>query len=82
MGTQKNNLKVCEKARKFSIRIVPEISYAANILSQVYRFHNTNSDDEIEEKLYLKLLGRVVRVGVDNIEKYALNKILTHLRDF
>lgn len=76
MGTNENNLKVCEKARKLSIRIVPEISYAANILSQVYNFHIANSDDDIEEKLHLKLLGRVVRIGVDNIEKYALHKIL------
>jgi len=76
MGTNENTLKVCQKARKFSIRIVPEISYAANILSQVYNFHISNSDDEVEEKLHLKLLGRVVRIGVDNIEKYALHNIL------
>ncbi len=29
MGTDENNLRVCERARKFSIRIIPEVSYAA-----------------------------------------------------
>ena len=76
MGTEENNLKVCVKARKFSIRIVPELSYAANILSQVYNFHVAESDGDIEEKLHIKLLGRLVRIGVDRVEKYALHNIL------
>jgi hypothetical protein len=75
-GADEDNLKVCAKARKFSIRIVPEISYAANILSQVYNFHLADIDDEVQESLEIKLLGRLIRIGVDNTEKYALHNIL------
>ena len=76
MGTQENRLKICEKARKFSIRIVPEIAYAANILSQVYGFHIADNENGEIEKLHIKLLGRLVRVGVNSPEKLALNIVL------
>ncbi|MEJ1336731.1 MAG: DEAD/DEAH box helicase [Candidatus Sedimenticola sp. (ex Thyasira tokunagai)] len=76
IGTDENNLGKCEKARKFSIRVVPEISYAANILAQVYNFHMENSEGNEPESLNIKLLGRLVRIGINSTEKYALHGIM------
>ncbi len=76
MGTPEQNLNKCEKARKFIIRVIPEISYSANILSQVYSFHSESSEEGLPELLHIKLLGRFIRIGVNSLEKYALHNIL------
>ncbi len=61
----------CERARRFSIRVVPEFSFLAGLASQIY-MHIHNSSDSLS----IKMLGQCIRSGFDSPGKYALHQIL------
>ena len=73
----RNNSK-CERARKFSLRIIPEIAYSIGILCQVYKNHmlETPIESRPENNLNIELLSQLIKYGFDSPEKLALYYIL------
>ncbi|MEV9615345.1 DEAD/DEAH box helicase [Aliarcobacter butzleri] len=69
------NSSKCEKARKFSLKIIPEISYSIGILCQIYKGYNQNNP-EAEINLNLELISLFIKYGVDSPEKLALHYII------
>lgn len=73
-GTATNRLNKCYMARRFVIRIVPELAYATNILIQIYKHHL--EINPASKNLYIELLPQMIRLGFDNPQKLALHYIL------
>lgn len=73
----RNNGK-CEKARKFSLKIIPEIAYSIGILCQIYKNYMLEIPIESrpENNLNIELLSQLIKNGMDNPKKLALHYIL------
>ncbi|BDW95906.1 hypothetical protein MACH10_15910 [Thalassospira tepidiphila] len=72
LGTNPDKLKTCDRARKFALRIVPEISYLFGLpalLHEATQIHEKNPDPL---PTALSQLGRCVRLGMNSHEKVAL----------
>jgi hypothetical protein len=71
-----NSLGKCDKARKFALRLIPEIAYSAGIFSQVYQ----NLLNEIETPktsiLAVEMMSPLLKNGFNNIQVLALHNIL------
>lgn len=72
------NIGMCEKGRKFSLKIIPEIAYSIGILSQIYKryIQNLGDNTEVETSLNLELISLLIKHGVDSPEKLALHYIM------
>lgn len=67
----------CEKSRKFSLKIIPELTYSIGILCQLYKNHRLElSNEDFENNLNIELLSLLVKNGMDSPEKLALHYIL------
>lgn len=77
LGTPMQSLKACLDARKFVLRVVPELAYLFGIPALLRQRRNAAAGDEVELQPALAHLGRCVRQGFKNHEQAALNQ---HLR--
>ena len=75
-GTHPDKIKTCEKARKFVLRLIPELSYLFGLPALLHEREQINSDDPIVAPSALFSLGRCVRLGFNFHEKAALNQIM------
>jgi hypothetical protein len=66
----------CEKARKFVLRILPELSYIFSLPSLILRAINADRGIQHEPPLALDKLSICIRDGFDTIEKLALRSYL------
>jgi len=76
IGTDEKNIGRCGKARRFAIRLVSDVSYAASVLSQIYQYHFQGEENNEKTKLFLTLLSQLIKAGLDSPEKLALYQIL------
>ena len=74
-GTPAERLGTCEAARKFALRIVPELAYLFGLPGQVIRASATDTDLPTHWSLSVETLGTCVREGYDRPEKLALRSI-------
>ncbi len=80
LGTDPKKLKTCDKARRFALRIVPELSYLFGLPALLHERTQVKADDPVPLPAVLTQLGRCVRFGFDLHEKAALNQILRKAR--
>lgn len=80
LGTDPNKLKTCDRARKFALRIVPELSYLFGLPSLLHERSQVIADDPIPTPSAVTQLGRCIRLGFNFHEKAALNQILRRAR--
>lgn len=73
LGTPAKSLGHCEKAREFTLRIVPEVAYIFGIIPQLYQ---TLFALELDTPPALATIGAVVREGYDSPEKLALRQVI------
>lgn len=67
----------CEKSRKFSLKIIPELAYSIGILCQLYKNHMIECyDQDLENNLNIELLSALIKNGMDSPAKLALHYIL------
>ena len=74
-GTPAERLGTCEAARKFVLRIIPDLAYLFGLPSQVIRASATETDLPTYWSLSVETLGTCVREGYDRPEKLALRSI-------
>ena len=75
MGTNVDNLKVCVKARRFVLRVIPELAYFFGIPLLVHQHKVKDSETSEELPAALAQFGRCVREGFDSYEKIALSQL-------
>lgn len=68
----------CERARKFSLKIIPEVSYSVGILCQIYKNYmlEMSIESRPENNLNIELLSQLIKNGFNTPEKLALHYIL------
>ena len=74
LGTPSGKLKTCNDARKFVLRIVPELAYLFSLPAQILQQNETNASEPKNISPVLTQLGRCIRLGFDTLEKAALNQ--------
>lgn len=72
-GTKEHLIKTCEKAREFSLRIIPELAYIMSIPNIVLKAMLKSRGLPEKTPLGLETLGSCVRAGFDRVEKLALD---------
>ena len=77
LGTPVEKLKACLDARKFVLRVVPELAYLFGIPALLRQRQNVAAGGDVELQPALLHLGRCVRQGFKTHEQAALNQ---HLR--
>ena len=75
IGTPELRLSKCNKAREFVIRVVPEIAYAAGILSHINHYIIIDSEEKPENNK-LKYLSQMTRLGFDRLTKLVLHNVV------
>jgi antiviral helicase SKI2 len=80
LGTKPKNLKTCVKARRFALRIVPELSYLFSLPALLHERTQANEVNPVPLPPALKQLGRCVRLGFNSLEKVALSQFLRSAR--
>lgn len=76
LGTDHEKLKTCDKARRFVLRIIPELSYLFGLPALLHERTQANFDHPVPLPSALSQLGRCVRLGFNFHEKVALNQIV------
>jgi superfamily II DNA/RNA helicase len=80
LGTAPKNLKTCNGARRFVLRVVPELSYLFGLPTLLHERAQANEDNPVPLPSVLTQLGRCVRLGFNSHEKVALNQIMRRAR--
>jgi hypothetical protein len=80
LGTDPRKLKKCDKARRFVLRIVPELSYLFGLPALLHERKQAKVDNPISLPSVLTQLSRCVRFGFNVHEKAALNTIMRKAR--
>lgn len=75
MGTDVDNLKVCIKARRFVLRVIPELAYFFGIPLLVHQHKVKDTEILVEFPAALAQFGRCVKEGFDSYEKFALSQL-------
>jgi len=75
IGTEERLLNKCDKARKFVIRVVPEIAYAVGVLGHVYRYMMIEINLSPENSK-IEYLSQLTRFGFDRPSKLALHRLI------
>jgi len=70
-GTKKESIGKCENARKFVLRLVPDLAYIFGLPAQVFQSMYKDSMDIVELPIGLEVLSSCVREGFDQAEKLA-----------
>jgi len=74
LGTKENKLKTCIDARRFALRVVPELSYLFGLPALLLQRNQIRSDqDEVELPAAVSRLGTCVRMGFRSTEAAALS---------
>ena len=76
IGTEERKLKTCDKARRFAVRIVPDLSYLFGLPALLHDRAQANEEDPIAAPPAKAQLGRCARIGLNFYEKAALNQVL------
>lgn len=80
LGTDPKKLKKCDKARRFVLRIVPELSYLFGLPALLHERKQAKVDNPISLPSVLTQLSQCVRFGFNVHEKAALNTIMRKAR--
>nr|WP_306267717.1 DEAD/DEAH box helicase [Pararhizobium sp. IMCC3301] len=80
LGTDPKKLKTCDKARRFALRIIPELSYLFGLPALLHERGQVNAENPIPLSAVLSQLGRCVRLGFNFHEKAALHQIMRKAR--
>lgn len=80
LGTDPKKLKTCDGARRFALRIIPELSYLFGLPALLHERAQAKADDPVPLSSVLTQLGRCVRLGFNFHEKAALNQIMRKAR--
>ncbi|MDE0620104.1 MAG: hypothetical protein OXH83_00395, partial [Bryobacterales bacterium] len=75
-GTDTAKLNFCENARRFAIRIVPDISYLFGLPALLRERSRSRRDDQIVTPPVVAQLGQCTRIGLNSLEQAALNQVL------
>ncbi len=68
-GTKKESVGKCENARKFVLRLVPDLAYIFGLPAQVFQSMYKDSMEVVELPIGLEALSSCVREGFDQTEK-------------
>lgn len=80
LGTKPNSLKTCIGARRFVIRIIPELSYLFGLPAMLHERRQATVEKAVPLPSIKEQLGRCVRLGFNSHEKTALSQILIKAR--
>jgi hypothetical protein len=80
LGTDPKKLKTCDGARRFVLRVIPELSYLFGLPALLHERAQAKADDPVPLPSVLTQLGRCVRLGFNFHEKAALNQIMRKAR--
>lgn len=75
-GTKLAKAGKCENARKFVIRVIPDLAYVFSLPEQIIRASRKASGLQGESSASCSMLGSCVREGFDSVEKIALAYVL------
>ncbi|MEE8099215.1 MAG: hypothetical protein V3T13_04710 [Hyphomicrobium sp.] len=73
LGMTVDKLRTCDGARKFVLRIVPELAYLFSLPAQLLQLAEADAPEPKPIPSALAQLARCVRLGFDTHEKAALN---------
>ena len=79
-GTDEDKLKFCENARRFVLRVVPDLSYLFGLPALLQARAQATEEVQIEVSSAKAQLSQCVRIGFDSFEKVALNQVLGSTR--
>lgn len=80
LGTNQANLKTCTGARKFVLRVIPELSYFFGMPAILQQRRNLSNGVEAELPPALAKFSRCVREGLKSHEQAALGQLLYEAR--
>ncbi len=80
LGTNPNKLKRCDRARRFALRIIPELSYLFGLPALLHERAQVEADDPVPLPAAMSQLARCIRLGFNFHEKVALNQIMRKAR--
>ena len=75
LGTASARLGRCERARVFTLRLVPEIAYAFGLISQVHRNRLSAGGSGSPMPLVVAILGSILRDGFNSPECFAVYQL-------
>jgi len=76
LGVEAKKLKTCVSARKFVIRLVPELSYLFGLPAQLLSHAAKDNDETKPVPPAADQLARCVRRGLNNLEQLALRSLM------
>ena len=76
LGTNPDNLKKCEGARKFVIRMIPELAYLFGLPGLLHERAQIDLEEKTTLPSSIAMLGLCVRLGYNSVEKLALAQSL------
>lgn len=76
IGTEEQKFEKCEKARRFAVRIVPDLAYLFGLPALLHDQAQANKADSIPAPPAKAQLARCARIGLNFYEKVALNQVL------
>lgn len=76
VGTKEKDVKTCEKARQFAVRIVPDLAYLFSLPALLHERAQAVSEESRSMLPAKTQLGRCVRMGLNAHEKVALDQVL------
>ena len=75
-GTSPGRLNTCDKARRFAVRIVPDLGYLFSLPGLLHGLSQADEKAPTAAPPAMAQLGRCARLGLNSYEKAALNQIL------
>ena len=78
LGTEQKNVKTCIKARRFAIRIVPDLAYLFGLPALLYERAQVDAEVSHTMSPAKSQLRRCVRMGLNFHEKAALHQALKY----
>ncbi len=76
IGTEERKLKTCDKARRFAVRIVPDLAYLFGLPALLHDRTQANREDPIPAPPAMAQLARCARIGLNFYEEAGLNQVL------
>lgn len=77
LGTPPHRLGKCMRARKFALRVVPEISFALGLIPQIWRAFLRSEESDAPLPISVATLAGCFREGYDVPEKLAVHVATT-----
>lgn len=75
LGVASDKLKTCNGARRFVIRVIPELSYLFSLPALLFQREQLGLGVTTSISSSIAQLGRCVRLGLNSYKKAALNQI-------